>query len=256
MVMDVVGLIVTYRSRLEDVREAAESFLNTPLSVHLTVVDNDSGQEYFSALHQALPNEVHIISSGRNGGFGFGNNIGLRHIPPSRYVLFLNPDVVVHEGTLASLAAYMDSHPDVGVVSPKVLYPDGALQPLNKRDPAVFDLFLRRFAPGLAPRRMARYTMQDAGYDRPCDVEFMTGCFMLVRREALEKVGGFDERFFLYLEDADLTRRIRAFARAMYVPDVSITHRWQRGSHRSWRLMLVMLHSIWVYFSKWGWRWW
>lgn len=258
---DITAIIVTYRSDLKDVALAAESFLATSLDVSLLVVDNDSGAAYLEALTQALQGKARVIPSGRNGGFGFGNNIGLKHAPPSRYILFLNPDVVVHEGTLETLVAYMDSHPDVGMVSPKVLSTDGTLQPLNKRNPTVLDLFLRRFAPSFIKRhprvqkRLDYYAMMDVGYAAPCEVEFMTGCFMLVRSSALEQVGGFDERFFMYLEDADITRRICQSAKAMYLPDATITHRWQRGSHRSFKLLLVMLHSIWVYFNKWGWRW-
>lgn len=260
--IDITAIIVTYRSDLRDVLAAAQSFLATPLNVSLLVVDNDSGTGYLEALTQALLGKARVIPSGHNGGFGFGNNVGIRHAAPSRYILFLNPDVVVHTGTLEILVAYMDAHPDVGMVSPKVLFPDGSLQPLNKRTPTVLDLFLRRFAPGFVKRiprvqqRLDYYAMMDVGYDAPCEVAFMTGCFMLVRREVLEQVGVFDERFFMYLEDADLTRRVDVVAKAMYLPQATITHRWQRGSHRSLKLLLVMLHSIWVYFSKWGWKWW
>lgn len=260
-VLDIIGIIVTYRSDLKDVVPAVDSFLDTTLDVSLLVVDNDSGAGYQEALTRALGGKARVIPSGRNGGFGFGNNIGLKYAPPSRYILLLNPDVVVHQGTLEMLARYLDDHPDVGMVSPKVLFPDGSLQPLNKRNPTVLDLFLRRFAPDFVKNlpkvkaRLDHYAMMDVGYDAPCEVEFMTGCFMLARRELLEKVEGFDERFFMYLEDADLTRRLRSHARTMYVPEATITHRWQRGSHRSIRLMLVMFHSIWVYFSKWGWTW-
>ena len=260
-VFDITGIIVTYRSDLSDVAAAAESFLDTPLNVSLLVVDNDSGSTYLEALTQQLADKARVIPSGRNGGFGFGNNIGLKHTPPSRYVLFLNPDVVVHQGTLETLVRYLDEHQDVGAVSPKVLFPDGSLQPLNKRNPTVLDLFLRRFAPGfvknfsMVKARLDYYAMMDVGYDAPCEVEFMTGCFMLLRRELLEKIGGFDERFFMYLEDADLTRRAHAHARTLYIPEATITHRWQRGSHRSFKLMLVMFHSIWTYFCKWGWTW-
>lgn len=259
---DVAAIIVTYRSDLRDVAAAADSFLNARLEGTLLVVDNDSGASYLEALTQALAGKARVIPAGRNGGFGYGNNIGVKHAAPSRYVLFLNPDVVIHPGALETLVRYMDAQEDVGAVSPKVLFPDGSLQPLNKRHPTVLDLFLRRFAPAFlrrmprVQRRLDYYAMLDVGYDAPCEVEFMTGCFMLVRRAVLEQTGGFDERYFMYLEDADLTRRIDAHARTMYVPDAVITHRWQRGSHHRFRLMLVMLHSMWVYFRTWGWKWW
>ncbi len=259
---DIVAIIVTYNSPLDGVQKAVESFLATPLDVQLMIVDNNSGAGYFSHL-QALANErVTILSSGDNRGFGAGNNFGLLRAPNCRYLLFLNPDVVVHEGTLETLTTYMDSHPDVGVSTPKVFYENGDLQPLNKRDPKVVDLFLRRFMPPfiqelpLFKRHMERYMMLDVGYEKECDVEFVTGCFMFFRKSILDRIGGFDDRFFMYLEDADITRRTRELARAVYIPSASITHSWRRGSHKSIRLLLVMCHSMTVYFNKWGWKWW
>ncbi len=259
---DVAACIVTHKSPVEDVARAAESFLSSSLNTALLVVDNNSGDIYLQQLKQALPEGVKLVASKRNDGFGAGNNIGIAALPPSRYVLLLNPDIVIHDGTLEILVTYLDDHLDVGVVSPKILYEDGSLQPLNKREPTLLDLFLRRFMPGIfaqlppVKKRLEYYAMLDVGYDAPCPVEFMTGCFMLFRKDVLDRVGGFDERFFMYLEDADLTKRVNAISQAIYVPSATVTHGWRRGSHHSFKLFLVMLHSIWVYFNKWGWRWW
>lgn len=259
---DITAIIVTHKSPLGGVRKAVESFLATPLDVHLIIVDNASGAEYFSEL-QTLANErVTVLSSGENRGFGAGNNYGLLRAPHCRYLLFMNPDVVVHEGTLETLYAYMESHPDVGLATPKVFYESGELQPLNKRDPRVLDLLLRRFMPPFLQewppirRRMEHYMMMDVGYEKECEVEFVTGCFMFFRKSILDRIGGFDDRFFMYLEDADISRRTREIARAVYHPAATITHSWRRGSHKSIRLMLVMCHSILVYFTKWGWKLW
>jgi GT2 family glycosyltransferase len=102
---------------------------------------------------------------------------------------------------------------------------------------------------------MDHYTMRDVGYETSYDVPYMSGCFMLFRREILERIGGFDERFFLYLEDADITLRAAELSRAIYLPNVVITHSWNRGGHKTWRLTWVTIVSAYRFFSKWGWKW-
>ena len=270
---DITAIIVTYRSNLAQVADAVTSFYAGDDTLHRTllVVDNASGAEYHTALRNCVDTasnaKARVILAPRNGGFGYGNNLALcmlRAFPEycGRYILLLNPDVAVHSHTLSTLMHYMDSASHVAATSPRVFFPDGGDQPLNKRHPRVIDLFLRRFCPAQLrkwppiARQLAHYEMQDMGYTSPCEVEFMTGCFMFIRSSALWQCGLFDERFFLYLEDADLSRRLAVYGRLEYRPEASITHHWQRGSHKKWRLMLVMLHSMWVYFNKWGWRLW
>jgi len=258
MMYDVAATIVTYRSNIPDVLRAVESFRKTSLNGYLQIVDNRSPGGYFEQLSQRV--NVPVVQSGGNYGFGYGHNFGIRRAPPSRYYLVLNPDVVIHRGTLEALVGYLDDNPNVGLITPKVLNPDGTQQYLNKRNPSVFDMLARRFLPGFVQRfgwirrRMERYVMRDRGYDRVVSVPYMTGCFMLFRTETLRQVGLFDERFFLYLEDADITRRVRKLAQAVYYPHASITHQWSRGSHRSWRLTWVTIQSALRYFNKWGWK--
>jgi hypothetical protein len=255
---DVAATIVTYRSNPDDVAAAVESFRQAALNGYIQIVDNASPGNYAASLAKTV--DAPVLNSGANRGFGFGHNFGLRHAPPSRYYLVLNPDVVIHRGTLESLVEFLDANREVGLVSPRVLGPDGAQQWLNKRDPTVFDLAVRRFLPGAfrhigwIRHRMNRYVMRDRGYHDVVAVPYVTGCFMLFRTEMLRLAGPFDERFFLYLEDADITRRLRAFARAVYYPHAAITHKWSRGSHRSLKLTWVTMQSAVRYFNKWGWK--
>jgi GT2 family glycosyltransferase len=256
----VAAAIVTFRNPQEEVICAAKSILHSKVAVQLTIIDNCSGNGLFDKLRESLPCD--FIQTERNGGFGYAHNIGLRHASGSDYYLVANPDVIVHPGTLQSMVEYMDQHPEIGLLCPKILNEDGSCQKLNKRNPTVIDFFLRRFFPGwaqLLPRikkRMDYYVMDDCGYDTPYDVPYVSGCFMLFRRDVLERVGGFDEGFFMYLEDADITRRVREKTRAVFYPQAVITHKWARGSHRSFRLTLVTVHSAIYYFNKWGWKWW
>lgn len=257
---DIAASIVTYRSDPQRLRAAVESLrAQEGVRTHLTLVDNHSGADYVAQLKRLKPDR--LIEAGANRGFGFGHNIAIRQAPRHRYYLILNPDVVLHEGCLRAMVAHLDAHPDIGLLAPQVRFPDGTRQYLNKRLPSVFDLFARRFLPAplkraeWARRRMERYEMRDLGYDKPVDVPFISGCCMLLRADALQRCGGFDEGFFMYLEDCDLTRRVRQHASAVYYPGAVITHHWARGSHHSWRLTWVMLRSMLHYFNKWGWKW-
>ena len=254
---DCTASIVLYRNPPAVVRDAASSFLSTDGSVMLYVVDNSPGDALRSAF-DGLPVAYHF--NGENAGYGRAHNRAIFEAEPSKYHLVLNPDIRIPAGTVRTLIRFMDSHPDVGMVCPRVLNEDGTDQCLNKRYPSVMDLFVRRFAPHvldpLLKTRLDRYEMRDIGYDRMCDVEAMSGAFMLCRTAVLKKVGGFDPRFFLYFEDFDLSRRIqREGHRTVYCPEASVTHYWTRGAHRSMRMAAIFVVSMYRYFSKWGWKW-
>lgn len=252
--------IVTFHTPMEMLKATLESLHACSLPLDVVVVDNTPGDEYFSAL-QKLEN-IRCIKSKANGGYGSGHNIALKAASDAPYHLILNPDVIIQTGCLETLVATLEKESDIGLAVPKIHYEDGRLQPLNRRNPSVLDLCLRRFVPSCLQtwspikRRMEYYMMMDHGYDNGLDVPNASGCCMLFKRNILEKLGGFDERFFMYFEDSDLSRRTRAIARVYYCPEAKITHHWTRGSHTNWRLTLATLNSARKYFGKWGWKWW
>ena len=254
---DCTASMVVYRNAPSMVRDAAESFLNTDCSVALTVVDN-SPTDALCAAFDGLTLAYHF--SGENAGYGRAHNRAIFSAEPSRCHLVINPDILIPPGTVRTLLRFMDGHPDVGMVCPRVLNADGTDQYLNKRDPNVLDLFIRRFVPNalhpLVKRRLDRYEMRDVGYDQACDVEAMSGAFMLCRTRVLKEVSGFDPRYFLYFEDFDLSRKFRlAGYRTVYCPDASVTHYWFRGAHKSMKMTAIFMASMYRYFSKWGWKW-
>ena len=263
-----VVTLVTYHSDLRQVKDAMNSLKVQGQSLQVALVDNDSGPSYQAALKEVIKEvacegmAVELHRAPRNGGFGYGHNLAFLQAPPSDYVLILNPDVILHEQCLHTLVAFLETHPKAGLVVPKVFYPDGRLQPLNKRRPTVLDLGLRLFLPPvlanipLVRRRLDRYSMMDSGYNAPCRVPFASGCCMLFRRSLLTRLGGFDERFFLYFEDADISERANIVSEVWFCPDATITHAWQRGSRKSVKLLWIMLQSAARYFAKWGLRLW
>ncbi len=255
----VAACIVTFNNPVNEVALVAEVLLASSIPSYLTIVDNNSALGYFDQLKRSF--NANFIQSGVNKGYGFGHNVGIKNAPECEYYLILNPDIEIPAGTIEKLVEFMDSHPDIGLASPKVLNEDGSIQHLNKRLPTVFDLFARRFLPSFlqkisfVKRRMDYYIMLDKGYDAIQDVPFISGCFMLFRKAALDKIGGFDENFFMYLEDADISRRLNQIARSVYYPEASVIHRWTRGSHKNIKLTWVHIKSMMYYFNKWGWDW-
>lgn len=246
------------------IAEAIGSVLNQEGMGHvcrLIVWDNASSDctPQIVAELAARDERLQLVRHYRNLGFGRAHNRILAMVE-SDYHVFCNPDIYIQPGALAELVRMMEERPTVGLAAPRVLNPDGSLQPLNKRDPRLFDLFLRRFVPPTlrAPfkERLARYEMRDVGYDEPCEVPFLSGAFLMGRVRALAEVGGFDDRFFLYFEDADLSRKMRATGwTTLYWSGAVVVHHWRREAHTSLRGAGHFMMSALRYFNKWGWAW-
>lgn len=254
--VDCVASVVLYNNPPEMVRAAAMSFLRTALDVRLYVVDN-SPVPVFKSVFEDLP-AVYQFNGG-NLGYGRAHNRAIFNAEPSRYHLIINPDIVIPEGSLEKLVQFMDSRGDVGIVCPKFLNTDGTVQHLNKREANVLDLALRGFLPAtlrpLVQRRLDRYEMKDQGYDTAYEVPFMPGAFMLCRTDVLKNVGGFDPRYFLYFEDADLSRKFQDYGqKTVYYPGASVIHRWERAPHKSAKMAFILIVNGIRYFNKWGWK--
>ena len=254
--------LVLYKSSLVELQPLFTSLQQSELICAWVVVDNAAAEDAESAGRlRALVESMggRVIAPGTNVGFGAGHNLALRSLDdvPSDFHLMLNPDILFDSEVLPALAHAMKDRPQAGLVTPRVLYPDGTDQYLCKLLPTPLDFALRRFAPGalqrLARSRMERYELRGLVTTESTCVPFMSGCFMFTRRSMLEAVGGFDDRFFLYLEDVDLCRRLAAFSELLYWPEVSITHGYHRGAHRNTKLMLLFILSAVRYFNKWGW---
>ncbi|MBF2021070.1 MAG: glycosyltransferase [Hydrococcus sp. C42_A2020_068] len=251
--------LVLYKNEPNMVLKAVESLFNTPLEINLIVIDNSPSAE-LSEIFSNLSNFKidYFYQDGRNLGFGKGHNLALSKIQNSDYHLILNPDVYFESHTIIELIDYLDKNPDIGLIQPKIYYPNGELQYLCKRYPSFFLLFARRFVPqylkGLFKDYLNWYEMRDTGYNRIIDVPYLSGCFMLFRKKYLDEIGYFDENIFMYLEDADLTLRMSQKYRTVFYPDVWIYHHWAKGSYKSLRLMLISIRSAFYFFGKHGWR--
>jgi GT2 family glycosyltransferase len=252
---DLSASIVVYKNSAEVLTKTISSFLSSTSDSKLYIVDNSPTDALRSIVND--PRIVYRFNN-KNVGFGAGHNTVMREIlKDSRYHVILNPDVYFSERVLATLYSFMEQHPEIGQVMPKVLYPDGRLQPLCKLLPTPKTLIKRRFLnfyTSSLEKENYRYELRFSGYDKIMDVPFLSGCFMFLRTEVLQKVGLFDEQFFLYTEDTDLSRRIHKHYRTVYYPQVTIYHHYQRGSYRNVWLMWCNINSAIRYFNKWGWK--
>ena len=193
---------------------------------------------------------------GENIGYGRGHNHALREsiYDGVAFHLVMNSDMVVRAEDIDTLCAFMQSEPLVGQVMPRVVYPDGTTQYLCKLLPTPLDVFGRRFLPRRwMARRNARYELRMFGYDRPLNVPYLSGCFMLLRTQAAFEARLFDERYFMYPEDIDLTRTIHRNCLTLYYPAVTVVHNHKQGSYHSLRLLWVHIVNLCRYFNKWGW---
>ena len=247
----VSGCIVTYNCK-DKISPTIESLLENTKGVDFTlyVVDNGSEDGTADYIENKYP-EVKVIKS-KNDGFGAGHNKVMPFID-SDYHVVINPDILLKDDVITELALYAHGHKDVGLLSPQIRFEDGRLQMLGKRNPSLRFLGSHWLHKSEEPSKtMIEYCMLDMPEDKPFEITNATGCFMFFRTKVFMELGGFDERFFMYLEDCDIARRVSKKCKALHYPMATVYHLWERESKKSKKLLLIHIQSILKYFLKWG----
>lgn len=246
----VSGSIVVY-NKPEDARKTVESIKKYAPDMDLFVIDNASREHIGQKLKESF--DAEYIDMPSNVGFGRGHNRVLDRIN-SKYHFVINPDIIINRDTIKNMCRFMDSNPDVAIACPKVLHPDGSVQYIAKRKPGLLSLISRRIHFKFLKKIEDEYLMKDADQDRRFEVDFCTGCFFVIRTDVMKKIGGFDEDYFLYFEDADITMKAKQYGQAYYAPSATVVHFWHRETASSKRQFLIQLKSMFIYFRKWGFR--
>lgn len=235
--------LVLYKNSTTDVQALRRSVDRVTVPFDLFVYDNsptDKLRSFFVG-----PENFRYRHDPANVGFGRGHNHNLRgSFDHYDYHLVINPDISFGAGVIEQLVRYMEEHPGVAHVMPQVVLPNGKTQALVRRIPRPLRLLKRRLFNHSQPPVV----------EKPKRAEFLSGCFMLIRSEALRRAGLFDERFFLYFEDLDLSQRLSAEGTCMYLPNVKVVHNYAGGSRRSLQLTWLHLQSFVKYYNKHGWR--
>ncbi|RME81962.1 MAG: glycosyltransferase family 2 protein [Caldilineae bacterium] len=233
---DISILIVSWnvRSLLLKCLQALPAAVGEGLTYEVIVVDNASDDGTVRAVRRKFP-QVWTIANRENRGFTGGNNQAMA-AAQGRYFLLLNPDTEPAPGSIAELHHYLETHPQVGIVGPRLRYADGSLQPSRRRFPTLATLFcestvIQQYLPTLP--MFGRYIMADRPEDEPQEVDWLVGAALFVRREVYEQVGGLDETYFMYSEELDWCRRAReAGWQIAYDPAAEIIHHEGKSSEQ------------------------
>lgn len=261
---DFAALRQTLETLLVSIRDATDgaSLSHASVSViHNEALPNDTLTALVCDMQVASLNqgtELCLLEGHGNIGYGRGHNLAVWPAQ-SDFHLILNPDVVLTPNVLREGLAFMGSNPDVVALSPSVHYPDGSKQYVCKRFPSVLDFLLRGFAPRRIKTwfssRLARYEMRDLPEDQAStDIPIISGCFMLFRTQALQAVQGFDERYFLYFEDFDLSLRVHSQGSLAYVPAMQIEHLGGHSARKGLRHIGMFVRSGIRFYNTHGWR--
>jgi N-acetylglucosaminyl-diphospho-decaprenol L-rhamnosyltransferase len=267
--MTSIGVVIVSFHTCELLRGCLESLRGCALPLRVVVVENGSRDNSAAMVRAGFPT-IELIVLEHNIGFAAGTNVGLRQLeigdwrlgigdseiisnlqsPISDYVLLLNPDTVVHPGAIEALAAFLDAHPRVGAVGPRLLNTDGSVQPAAFRFPTLAMTLLDLFPPGQAlPGRLygswwhGRYPREQCA-NAPFPIDHPLGACMLVRRGVVEQVGLLDERFFMYAEEVDWCYRMRQAGWAIWQePRAHVTHVGGAATSQFRSRMLIALYD-------------
>jgi GT2 family glycosyltransferase len=242
----VAVVIVNYQS-YDELHGCLSSIERACGSVSVVVVDHASRRDAADRLSQGFPN-VQLRRVASNDGFAAGVNNGAR-ATSSQFILLINPDCVLEPEAACRLADWLERNPDVAVAGPRIRNADGTVQPSARRFPdlttavAGRSSWLTRVLPG-NPISRRNLPARDPADATPLEVDWVSGACMCVRRDAFDAVGGLDEGFFLYWEDADFCRRLKhAGWRTMYVPTAGAVHVGGRSSRHAADAALEAFHQ-------------
>ncbi len=244
--------IVTYHTDLSELQLCLDS-LRSELITNIFIVDNGA-EKRIENFCTTLPKVKYIPN--KNTGYGAGHNIAIRqsinlNIP---FHLVINSDIFFDSEVIEKSLEYMKSHPECGLLHPRMLGTDGSDQFTARRLPTPFNLIIRRFLPSTWFRKSRdKYLLKDKDLTRILNVPYVQGSFMLLNCNAIREVGLFDENFFMYPEDIDLTRRIHARFTTVRHPEVTVTHAHRAASYKSMKMLWIHIVNMIRYFNKWGW---
>ena len=253
--MSLSASIVLHKTPVQQLLKAVNLLLESPIE-KIFLIDNSPEDSLRNSIPSDIRIEYHHVE---NHGFGSGHNIALNEIlkdssDENSFHLVMNADVWWDGDVITPLIDYLKQNPEVGMVMPKVFYPDGSLQYTARLLPTPYDVFAKRFFPTkLIEKRMERYLLKKKDHDEEFNCPYLLGSFLLFRNSALKDCGVFDERFFMYPEDIDITRRLHRKWKTMYWPGVSIVHEHAAASRKNLRMLWIHSLNMVRYFNKWGW---
>lgn len=256
---DLTISIVTYNTNKEELLKVLKCLEKIKVNKRIFISDNSENQDIKKVIEDLNSNQIEYIFNNSNKGFGAGHNVIINKLLnkelDSKYHLVMNSDVYFEEDVVEKLLGYMSNHEKIGQIGPRITGKDGTLTYSCKLFPTPLNLIMRRFIPlkKIVEKMDYDYEMRWYNYKDIVEGALLSGCFMLLRTEVFEKVGKFDEKYFMYLEDYDFCRRIGEKYEVIYYPKVEIMHEHAKSSYKSRKMLLIHIKSALTYFNKWGW---
>jgi hypothetical protein len=264
--MELSIIIVNYRNKnkLETCLHSILKAEQPSFDYEIILVENNSGEDLNSLIK--MSGNISLLNSQKNLGMGGGNNLGIERAQGD-YILVLNPDTVIKDGAILTLLNYLKANPDVGIVGPKLLNPDGSLQYSCSRFPSFFMPILRRtFLGDYFSESRDSFQMMDFSHDVIKEVDWLMGSALMFKKSIILSTGEiweprFDERYFMYFEDTDICRSAQAKnLKVVYNPEAILIHDHARESAKHpWYIAIFLNLLIWrhigswiKYFLKWG----
>ncbi len=210
----------------------------------LYVIDNNSVDNTPQCIENT--GNAIVIKNNKNLGFGAAHNLVLNE-QIGKYHFVINPDITLNSDVISDMVDYFEANPDVVMAMPKILNQDGTEQKLPKERPTFKRLFLGR----LSKKIRGEYVWASKEITAPTEINFCTGCFFCIRGDVFKKVLGFDKRYFMYLEDADLALKSKSKGKVMLLPQFSVIHAWERESSKSLKYLFIHTISCLKFLFKW-----
>lgn len=245
--------IVSYNSHA-DIRGCLKSLKESTdtknINLDIFIYDNCSSDvKILKKMIKSEHPDVNLIEGKENKGFGYGHNQIISRLD-SEFHLILNPDIEFSQDSINKLISYIKKDTSIGLITPEIRNQDNSIQHLPKVFPKIRFVLSSTFS--ILRKYRTDYTMSNPIIEKPTDIEICTGCFMLTRTKYLKKINGFDERFFLYFEDFDLSMKIREHGRIVYYPLTNVTHAWHRDTKKKIKPFLLQVISMFKFYNKWG----
>ena len=256
---DFTACIVTYNTKKEELAKIINCFQNTELKFKLWISDNSEKDTSRNFIEKFSDSRIEYIFNNANNGFGTGHNVVIEKLirgkEKSEFHLMINADVYFEKNTIEKIINYMRKNTDIGQIGPKIYEPNGKVSKSCRLLPTPLNLIFRRFFPikSVIEKMDYNYEMKWYDYQSVIEVPILSGCFIFVRTDVLKDIGGFDERYFMYMEDYDLCRRIGKKYKVVFYPEVKIIHEHAKASYKSRKMMMLHINSAIKYFNKWGW---
>jgi GT2 family glycosyltransferase len=246
--------IVLYRNDIDMLQKAIQSIFNTSRMDKMFLVDNSPTDELKILVTDS---RIEYVHNPANPGFGASHNVAIQKATElgSKFHFIVNPDIYFEEDVITPMVEYMANDVTIGMMMPQILNEDGTIQNLPKLLPSPFSILKRKLKkPARAYQKFINeYELRNIAKDIIYNAPVLSGCFTLLNLDAIKKVGMYDDAFFMYFEDWDLSRRMHQQYKTIYFPKVSVVHEYESGANKSSKLFKIFVNSAITYFNKWGW---